>query len=42
MTIIKERYNSQLSLNLVWTIAGDGSFNICIEKCELFKWLKSE
>ena len=24
MTIIKERYNSQIRLNVVWTIVGDG------------------
>ena len=29
--------NSPLSLNLVWTIVGDSSVDICIEKCESFK-----
>ena len=39
MTIIKKDTNSILSLNLMWTIIGDGSVNICIEKCESFNRL---
>ena len=39
MTIIKERCNrnSQLSLNLVRIIVGDGSINMYFEKCEYVK-----
>ena len=33
--------NSLVSLNLVWTIVGDGSVYICIEKCEYLKLLKA-
>ena len=41
MTTIKENTSHLLSLNLLWTIVGDDSVNICIEICEYFKWLKS-
>ena len=38
MTVIKERYKQPIIINLVLkTIVEDGSVNICIEKCELFK-----
>ena len=30
MTIIKEKYERQLSLDLVWRIAGDSGANVCI------------
>ena len=36
----KKYTNSLLPLNLVWTIAGDGSVSICIQKGESFKQLK--
>ena len=43
MTVIKERYKQPNIINLVLkTIAEDGSVNIYIEKCELFKRLKSK
>ena len=38
----KRKIQTANYLNLVWTIVRDGSVNIYIEKCELFKWLKSK
>ena len=41
MTIIKKKENNLLSFNLVWTIVGDNSVNIFIQKCESF-WTTQE